>query len=298
MSKKDGSRGKSRKVIDPADTGISRVAEKSLHKIRHPLPLVYQSGHVMPLTLRFAVVLSLAIALAPTLTAEMRPWKSADGTRSIQGELVKRDASTVTLRTDAGKEVTIELSKLHPDESKWLNLHHSLTPTAPPQDPTAFFDNLTFRDTRDTTLIKLKASKIVEMTTDETFIGRSGLNGIFKTRQKIAGLDAFLYFDWTESGKLKELTLQTDPRPESDYKTALEPSWKEMIELLGTLYGKPVQNGPLPPPNTLADGSFMPSHLWRLEGDGSALLGTARDGNNYQLVVRFRDKKAGGVEIP
>jgi hypothetical protein len=252
----------------------------------------------MFLPLRFAVVFSLTIALAPTVTAEMRPWKNADGTRSIQGELIKRSASSVTLRTAAGKEVTIELAKLHSDESKWLNLHHSLTSTAPPQDPTAFFDNLTFRDTRDSTLAKLKASKIVEMTTDETFIGRSGLNGVFKTRQKIAGLDAFLYFDWTDAGKLKELTLQTDPHPETAYRTTLEPSWKEMIELLGTLYGKPAQKGPLPAPNTLADGSFMPSHLWQLASGGSALLGTARDGNNYQLVVRFREKKAGGVLIP
>ncbi len=247
---------------------------------------------------RFVIPLILALAAAPALSAEPRPWKSADGVRSVQGEFVKRDATSVTIRTDAGKELTIELTKLHPDDTKWLDLHHSLNPTAPAQDPTAFFDNLTFRDTRDSTLAKLKASKIVEMTTNETFIGRSGLNGVFKTRQKIGGLDAFLYFDWTEAGKLKELSLQTDTRPGAAYKTELEPSWKEMIKLLDTLYGKPVQNGPLPPPNTLADGSFAPSHLWLLEGGGSALLGTAREGEKYQLVVRFTQKKVGVVEIP
>lgn len=278
-----------------------RVSEKSPRDVRHPPDFVYVFCFHMPMPSRFLITLILATAAAPALSAEPRPWKSADGVRSVQGEFVKRDASSVTIRTDAGKEVTIDLSKLHQDDTKWLDINHSLTPAtpiAPAQDPSAFFDNLTFRDTRETTLTKLKASKIVEMTTDETFIGRSGLNGVFKTRKKIGGLDGFLYFDWTETGKLKELTLQTDCRPAIAYKTEVEPSWKELIELLSTLYGKPVQKGPIPQVNTLADGSFAPSHLWQLEGGGSALLGTAREGDKYQLVVRFTQKKVGVVEIP
>ena len=254
----------------------------------------------MSISSRLAITWILAIVAAPTLVAEPRPWKSADGDRTIQGDFIKRDTSTVTIRNDAGKEITIELAKLHPDEIKWLNLHHSLNPkaTATPHDPSAFFDNLSFRDTRATALLKLKASKIVEMTTDETFVGRSGLNGIFKTRQKIGNLNGFLYFDWTDAGVLKELTLQTDSRPDTAYKTELENAWKEFVDLLTTLYGKPVQKGTLPPMATLADGSFAPSHLWLLDGRGSALLGAARDGENYQIVVRFTDKKVDVVEVP
>lgn len=246
----------------------------------------------------FALTFFLTIASTPALFAEIRPWKSLDGIRSVQGEFVKRDATTVTIRTNAGEEINIELAKLHPNETKWLDLNHSLNPAPPLNDPSAFFDSLTFRDTRATALTKLKASKVVEMTTDETFIGRSGLNGVFKTRRKIGNLDGFLYFDWTEAGKLKELTLQTETRPDTDYKTELEPSWKELIDLLNTLYGKPMQKGPLPSATTLADGSFAPSHLWLLEGGGSALLGTAREGSQYQLVVRFTEKKVGVVEMP
>lgn len=250
------------------------------------------------MTSRFALTLILAAAVTPALFGGTRPWKTVDGIRFVQGEFVKRDASTVTIRTDAGEEVAIDLAKLHPDETQWLNLNHSLTPKAPPHDPAAFFDNLTFRDTRETALTKLKASEVVEMTTDETFIGRSGLNGVFKTRKKIGNLDGFLYFDWNDAGKLKELTLQTESRPASDYKTVLEPSWKELINLLGTLYGKPVQKGPIPQSNTLADGSFAPSHLWLLDDGGSVLLGTAREDDKYQLVVRFTQNKVGLVEIP
>ncbi|MEY3897186.1 MAG: hypothetical protein RLZZ214_2707 [Verrucomicrobiota bacterium] len=222
------------------------MPQKSPHRVRHRPEFVYESCFPKLMPFRFALTLILAIAPAHAISAQTRPWKNADGTRSVQAEFIKRDAASVTLRMEGGKEVSVELAQLHPDDSKWLNINHSLAPPAPPQDPAAFFDSLTFRDTRETTLTKLKASKIVEMTTDETFIGRSGLNGVFKTRQKIGSLDGFLYFDWTAAGKLKELTLQTETRPETDYKSELEPSWKELIQLLNTLYGKPVQKGPLP----------------------------------------------------
>ena len=245
---------------------------------------------------RFTLTSIFTIAAAPALMAESHPWKSADGLRTVQGEFIKRDATSVTIRSDGGKEFTIELSKLHPEEKKWLDLNHSLTGPAP--DPAAFFDNLTFDDTRESTLAKLKVSKIVEMTADETFIGRSGINGIFRTRQKIGNLSGFLYFDWTEAGKLKELTLQTDCLPATAYKSDIEPSWKEFIGLLSTLYGKPVQKGPIPQPESIASGSFSPSHMWTLESGGSALLGTAREANKYQLVVRFTQKKVAVVEIP
>lgn len=242
------------------------------------------------------ICLSLLCASATLASAEPRPWKSADGLRTLQGEFVKRSATAVTIKPLNREPVTIELDKLHPDERKWLDTHHSLTGPAP--DPGAFFDSLTFSDTRETTLTKLKASKLVELTTDETFIGRSGLNGVFRTRNKVGGLETFLYFDWTGSGTLRELTLQTEAIQLEDYQDRLEPSWQEFIELMSALYGNPVQKGNLPTAASLADGSFMPSHFWNLDGGGSALLGTAREGKRFQLVVRFTQKKIQLVEIP
>ena len=237
----------------------------------------------------------ILLCVATASHAETRAWKSADDTRTVEGKFLKRDSSAVTIRTADGREIVIQLSQLHPDEHRWLKLHH---PPEGSPDPSAVFDTLTFEDTRDSALAKLKASKIVEMTVNETFIGRSGLNGIFSTRKKIGDLAASLYFDWTPEGTLKELTLQTETIQEVEYRSRLEPSWKEFIELLSMLYGLPEQNGPLPQANILADGSFLPSHLWLLEGGGSALLGTARDGNRFQLVVRFTQKIPRRVELP
>ena len=240
----------------------------------------------------------LLIASALSLHAAPREWKSADGGRSTEGELVSRDVNSITiLRTKDWKQLTIQLQQLSPDDRAWIESNHPLATTKVRNKPAAF-DTLAFGDSRETALAKLKASKFVEMAADETFVGRSGLNGIFRTRQKIGNLTTTLYFDWTESGKLREISLQTDLLPAAVYQSALEPSWKEFAELLETLHGKPVQHGPFPQMATLADGSFSPSHLWKIESRGSALLGTARDGAKYQVVVRFTEKKIQPVEIP
>jgi hypothetical protein len=252
----------------------------------------------MTLTLQFAFFLLIASALH--LHAAPRAWKSADGQRSTVGELVSRDATSITiLRTKDSKQLTIQLEQLDPNDRTWINANHPIAATkAPAPAESAVFDTLSFGDSREAVLAKLTASKFVEMTTDATFVGRSGLNGIFRTRRKIGTLNATLYFDWTESGMLKEITLQTDLLPADVYKSELQPSWKELAELLDTLHGNPVQKGPFPPKESLADSSFSPSHLWELETSGSALLGTARDGGKYQVVVRFTQKKIQPVEIP
>lgn len=254
------------------------------------------------------LVSTLLIASAMNLLAETRSWKSSDGARAIAGEFVCRDATTVTIRYPSGKPVSFPLTKLHPDDLAWLNQAHPLpghstrtAPTrtaAPVPDKAAVFDQLVFGDRRDQVIKKLKASQFVESGLDETFLGRTGLNGVFHTRKQIGGLDASLYFDWTDGGLLQEVTMQTTPVPESAYLTRLEPSWKEFINLLTTLYGKPVQQGSLPHAASLGDGSFRPSHLWSLETGGSVLLGTARDGDQFQLVVRFSQKKVTPVALP
>jgi hypothetical protein len=250
---------------------------------------------------RLASTVFFTLATTSALFAESRSWKSADGVRTVQGEFVKRDAGSVTIRSNGDKELVIDLPKLHADERKWLEVNHPVQATSSGPavaDSAAFFDTLTFDDTRETALAKLKASKVVEMTTDETFIGRSGLNGVFRTRQKIGELSSFLYFDWSESGKLTELNVQTEPQPASAYKTQLEPSWTQFIELLSTLYGKAVQKGPLPSLGSLTDGMFAPSHVWNIESGGCAMLGTACEGKKYQVVVRFTQKRPQLVEIP
>lgn len=241
--------------------------------------------------------LLLLIALTSQALADPRGWKSADGNRSIQGEFVDRDETGVNIRRSDGKYVNIPFDKLHPDDRAWLGANHPLPDSeAPPEN--AVFDQLAFGDNREQVLAKLKASKFVEMTTDETFIGRSGLNGVFRTRQKIGGQHAMLYFDWTRDNQLTEITLQTDPLPASELPTHLVPCWKDFIALLTTLHGQPIVADKQLHLSSIPDGSFLPTHLWNLEKTGSAQLGAARDGDKYQIVVRFTKEHIKPVALP
>lgn len=240
------------------------------------------------------IVLASAIAILP-LTAAPREWKSADGSRTITAELIAHEAGKVTIRRTDGQEFTLKFSDLHEEEQGWLKDNHP-DPEAPPPEE-AIFDHLRFGDTRDQVLAKLKASKAVEMTVDEAFLGRVGLNGAFRTRQKVGAYHATLYFDWTPAGLLKELTLQTEAVSSSHYNDGLKQSWVAMSELLAILHGKPIQNGPLPALDSLDDGLFLASHLWRIPG-GTAMLGTAQEGTHYMTVVRFTKERHEARRIP
>jgi hypothetical protein len=241
--------------------------------------------------MRLALIL-IAILLLPVAAAP-RPWKDPDGGHSIQGEFLSRDAKNVTIRRSDGIVFTLNIGKLHPDDLKWLDANHPQSETkaaVAKADSSAVFDTLKFGDDRQQVLAKLKASKMVELSVDETFLGRLGLNGTFQTRKDIGGLRCVLTFDWTGDGKMSEISLQTQGLAADAYPTRLKACWLDFTKLLTTLYGAPLQGAPYPAISGLSDGAFLATHLWRLEG-GCALLGTAREGDTYTTVVRFTQRE-------
>ncbi|MCU0752437.1 MAG: hypothetical protein MUF86_03250 [Akkermansiaceae bacterium] len=232
------------------------------------------------------------------LRAEPRAWRSADGGKSIQGIFVKRDETSVTIRRSNQREVSIPLEKIHRDDRAWLDARHPLPVVEPAPAAQVVFDTLEFGDSRARVMEKLKASKLVKATLPETLFARTGLNGIFQTRQKIGGLETSLYFDWCGDGGLKELTLQTTPLSGEEAETRLTPCWKELIDLLTILHGKPINaNGKLDLTG-IANGSMSATHLWKLEHRGTAMLGAARDGDAWQIAVRFTTEDVKPVIIP
>lgn len=232
------------------------------------------------------ICLLTALSLLPI---HARTWKDPRS-RTFEGDFVSRDAKSVTIRRSNGQMVSLQLEKLHADDQKWLNSQHPLAPTVRPPaaaDPNAVFDSLCLGDSRQTVTEKLKASQAVELTIDETFIARLGLNGSYQTRKDIGGLRCLLFFDWSDTGTLSELSLQTKPLPATAYATRLKDCWTQLIQLLTTLHGKPLQHADYPDPTNLTDGMFLATHLWRIEGGGSILLGTAMENGTYTTVVRF-----------
>lgn len=238
------------------------------------------------------LIISLLTA-APLLSA--RTWKSANGDRSFEATYLSNDGKLVTLRR-SGRILTFAIAKLHPDDQEWLRTNHPVNPTdqqpvdgkpAPPAPKGAAFDSLEFGDTRKEVIEKLGKSQLVESSVPEVMLARVGLNGSFKTKKTIGGLHCHLYFDWDDSGKLKEVTLRTKPQSQTAYSGLLQSNWGEMIKLLTILHGEPEQAAPYPASADLQDGLILGSHLWYTENGHSVLLGTGQEGRDYSIVVRI-----------
>jgi hypothetical protein len=246
-----------------------------------------------------SILLTLLLTGAVPLFAESRTWKSADGASSFSGEYVSHDDKQVTIRRQDGKVFTVAFTKLHADEKTWVTSHPAAGENAEvAPDPKAVFDNLCFGDSLETVKKKLKASKAVETTLDAAFMGRTGINGIYKTRQKIGGLHCELFFDWTASETLSEVMLQTQGQDAEVYPTQLKETWSQLVELLSALHGKPVQAGGYPGIKQVKDDMFLPSHLWKLKNGGSALLGVSMQQGGYLVVVRFTTEKVQAAAFP
>lgn len=249
--------------------------------------------------MRHSLLTLVALTMAAPLFAESRQWKNADGTQSFSGEYVSKIEQRVTIRRDDGKTFEIDIARLSELDRTWIANYiageDAKTKPAEP-DPNAVFDNLCFGDSKAKVTQKLKESKMLEAGIGEVFQGRTGLNGTYRTRKKIGGLQCELYFDWTGAGTLREISLQTQSVPKEVYVNRLKTTWEELSELLTTLHGKPVQAGDFPKVEDLESDTFLPSHLWKVKG-GSALLGATKQGATCMVIVRFTTKKIEPVEL-
>jgi hypothetical protein len=247
-------------------------------------------------------ILSMLLAMSLTLAAgEIRTWTNPDGSKQFKAEFVSRMDDTLTLRPVGGNALTIAMDKLHEDDRKWIKKNHPAETeieAANVPDAECVFDTLKFGYDRKTVTEKLKASKLVEANLDSTFFGRTGINGMYRTVQKIGGMHCWLFFDWDEAGMLDEITLRTEDKMVGEYDSTLKPCWEELIELIGIIHGKPLQTTPIPPSKDLENEQMLASHLWRMENDGTVLLGTSRLGEGYQVNVRFTQEKIGVKRLP
>jgi hypothetical protein len=245
-----------------------------------------------------SILLTLLLTGAVPLFAESHTWKSPDGKSSFSGEYVSHDDKQVTIRRQDGQVFKVDFTKLHADEKKWVTSQSAGGQAEVAPDPKAVFDNLCFGDNLATVKKKLKASKAVETTLDDALMGRTGLNGIYKTRQKIGGLHCELFFDWTGNETLSEVMLQTQGQDAEVYPTQLKETWAQLVEVLSALHGKPAQAGGYPGIKQVKDDMFLPSHLWQLKNGGSALLGVSMQQGRYLVVVRFTTEKVQAAAFP
>lgn len=236
------------------------------------------------------LILLLVHGLAAEESAE-RTWRNRDGSKSFSGCLVSRGADEVTIRRTDGHSFTIAIASLHDDDRRWLERRARAESEAELQPAGAVFDTIRFGDTRHEVEAKLRESKLVEATVEETLFGRFGMNGTYRTCKPVGELHCELFFDWTDDHLLREVTLQTEGQPRERYPVLLRTTWSDLGLLLTNLHGQPRQAAAYPPVESLTDGTFLASHLWHLPGGGTAMLGTARQNGLYQVLVRFTQER-------
>lgn len=242
--------------------------------------------------MRIPLILLLLLTAFPA-PAAMRAWRSADGARTFNAEFLYSDGVHVTLKRGDGRILTFAMAKLHPEDQAWVRENidpGELAPNAPPPKGAAF-DQLEFGDDRTEVEKKLKASSLVTVGLDASLLGRTGLNGVYKTTQTIGGLHCYLFFDWTSGGGLREVSLQTQPVSKGQYITSLRGNWTELVELLSKLHGNPEQAAGFPAADDLQDGLILGSHLWYTEDGHSVILGTGQEGTGYNVVVRITSER-------
>ena len=114
----------------------------------------------------------------------------------------------------------------------------------------------------------------------------------------MGSLRCFLYFGWSEGGLLEEVTLRSEKLGVDSYLDELQTTWNKLIELLNTLYGKPVSMAPYPKVDQLQSGGILNSHLWRTSSGHSILLGTGQEQNDYNVNVRITTQRIKPATTP
>lgn len=238
----------------------------------------------MKLLLLF-ITLSSGINLS---SAAPRTWSDSSGSRTFTAEYVSHDNENVTVKYADGSEKTFAQNILHAKDISWLK---RLNAEKNESSLGTAFDSLSFGDSRAVVEEKLAASKFVTTKIEKAFMGRTGLNGVYETTKKIGNLACFLYFDWDESGNLKEVTLHSETVDSALYDTSLKSTWSEMIDLINILHGKAVSASSYPSAKNLEDGGILSSHLWRTKEGNSVLMGTGCEKGKFDVIVRITTDK-------
>lgn len=231
---------------------------------------------------------SAAAILCSSLFA--KTWRNTDGSRTFEGDFISHNGSDVTIRNTEGEDLTFPITRLHPDDQQWVRKKPGDPDAALEPDNNAAFETLHFGDDRKTVIAKLKHSQIVTSGVVEELSGRTGLNGMFHTKEKIGGFTYSLFFGWNSQDKLNEVVLRSEPANESAYLNDFRATWREIVSLMSMLHGNPIVDTEYPERDVLQEGMAMNSHLWRLESGGSALVGIGMEHGKFILTATITQK--------
>lgn len=146
--------------------------------------------------------------------------------------------------------------------------------------------DVNYGETRDTVFKKLSNSPLLTSDLDASFISRTGLDGVYTTTRDLAGLKFSLYFGWSKSGNLSEITYRSKPIRASEYDQQVKTSWQYTVNLLSEIYGRASNAGEYPKENLISKGQIQYSHEWKTN-KGFIYLGVGKEVTDYSINITF-----------
>lgn len=233
---------------------------------------------------RFLTSAALLILSAVSSSAEVNVWRSADGSRVMEAELVSLEGDTVTMKDKYGKDLVFTLDKLAAeDQARVRKEAESLKPKPHAFPKLEAFEVFQLGADIDQTAAAVKRVPGIGGGLPKELLGRTGLNGVYSFRA--GGVDWSLYFGFDASESLTEVSLY-GPEVDVGSPGGLRPHAEAIRPMLRALAGQPLQSRPPPPAETLAEGAAYFSESWG--GNGRYYhLGVGKLEGKLRCVVRL-----------
>lgn len=218
--------------------------------------------------------------------AETSLWRSADGTRTMEAELVSLNGDVVTMRDKLGKELVFTLDKLAgPDQARVKKEADSLRAKPASFAKLEVFDGFHLGAGIDETAAAARRAPGVGGGLPKELLGRTGLNGVYSL--KAGGVDWSLYFGFDATESLTEVSLH-GPEVAAESPGGLRAHAEAIRPMLTALAGEPLHRQPPPPVETIAEGSAYFSESWG--GNGRYYhLGVGKLEGKLHCVVRMNN---------
>ncbi|XBD73030.1 sel1 repeat family protein [Akkermansia massiliensis] len=154
----------------------------------------------------------------------------------------------------------------------------------------ALYENLEVGMDKDQVLKTLRQSKQLEGPPTDALLSRTGLNGVFKTKQPIGGQTFSLNFDYDPSGGLRAVVFYSRSKCRgSEYETKLKSAYKALLVGLTEKFGEPANMPEWVAKESLQEGRIQYMHMWRVSPGVFLMSGLGNMGamEGYFPLFRF-----------
>lgn len=160
----------------------------------------------------------------------------------------------------------------------------------------ALYGNLETGMDKDQVLQSLKKCPLVEGPPSEAFLARTGLNGVFKTKQTFGGQNFSLNFNYDASGGLRDVVFYARNKfRAAHYDTKLKSSYKAMLVSLTAKFGEPMNMPEWIAQDSLTEGHILYMHMWRISPGVFLMSGLGNMGPMEGFFPLFRFSGAAGT---